>query len=305
MAQLLTTPFIQLPVRFDPKPLLKEIESLGTEHWVGHRLPNLHSIPLVQHIDECTTWCPIIQRLPLLQRLLHTWQSPIGESRVSLLEPGAIVASHVDVDYYWKHRLRVHIVLQSNPDALFGCDDHILSLPVGQIWVSNNWAPHWIANNGSTNRIHIVIDTVGSPRLWEWISLGWHSTSNTPMPTDLSLLPLQDLEPILMLEKYSHYTIRHPAELQEIIDDCIHDMKDTTNGDTILQCKYQLRTLQIAWRTLYQQYGDDPSVHHLYSTALSKTLCTLPNPLFWNGVDLHTTLKTQVGTSLSLSSTTD
>ena len=56
---------------------------------------------------------------------------------------------------------------------------------------------------------------------------------------------------------------------------------------------------------LYQQYGDDPSVHHMYSTALSKTLYTLPNPLFWNGVDLHTTLKTQVGTSLSLSSTTD
>ena len=104
-------------------------------------------------------------------------ESPIGESRVSILEPGAAIETHVDVDYYWKHRLRVHIVLQTNPHALFGCDEHVPSLPAGQMWVSNNWAPHWIANNGTANRIHVVIDTVGSPTLWEWITQGWNSLS--------------------------------------------------------------------------------------------------------------------------------
>jgi hypothetical protein len=299
LAQLLTTPFIQLPIHFDPLPLLNEVVDLSTDYWVRHRLPNLHSIPLVQHTEKTATWCPVINHLPLLQGLLHTWRAPLGESRVSILEPGASVKTHVDVDYYWKHRLRVHIILQTNSKALFGCDNHILSLPAGQLWVSNNWAPHWIANNGSTNRIHIVIDTVGSPILWEWISQGWHSTSNTPMPTELLPLVLKDFSPTLMLEKEHRDILRTPAELQEIIDDCIHDMKDTTHLETITQCRSQLRKLQIGWRTLYQQYGDDSSVYHLYSTTLSTILSTLPNPLFWNGVDLHTTLKTQVGVSLS------
>lgn len=306
MAQLITTPFIQLPIQIDPLPLLNEVDRIAKDIWVEHRLPNLYSIPLVHHEKGTVSWSPNIQRLPSLRKLLHIWNAPLGESRVSILEPGASVSTHVDINYYWKHRLRVHIVLQTNPNALFGCDNHVLSLPAGQVWVSNNWAPHWIENKGSSNRIHIVIDTVGSPLLWKWIHNGWHSSSKQSMPKSgkLSRLHLVEPEPKLVLEK-SESQVRNPAELLEIINDCIIDMKDTTTADIIEQCDFRLRHLYIQWKTLYYQYGEDPNFHKRYSTALLSAIHSLPNPIFWNGVDLHTTLKTHVGGFLDLSSEMD
>lgn len=300
MAQLLTEPFTQLHVAFDPDPLLCEIERLGKQPWVEHPLGNLHSIPLVRIVDNKACWCSVIDALPKLRALLHTWKAPIGDSRVSILEPGAAVKKHVDVDYYWKHRLRVHLVLKTNPAALFGCGEEVLSLPTGQIWVSNNWAPHWIANNGDTNRIHIVIDTVGSPTLWKWIHEGWNSTSGIQIPktVDLPKLSLTARAPQLTLERSSREPIRSPAQLQEIVEDCLNDMKNTANAHTIDRCRMQLRILMSTWHSIYLHHMDNSAAYPLYETALRNTLADLPNPIFWNGVDLHTTLNTQVGASL-------
>ncbi len=305
MAQLLTEPFTQLPVAFDPKPLLCEIERLGKQSWVDHPLGNLHSIPLVKIVDNTACWCSVIDALPNLRALLHTWKTPIGDSRVSILEPGAAVKKHVDVDYYWKHRLRVHIVLQTNPEAIFGCGEDVLSLPPGQIWVSNNWAPHWIANNGDSNRIHIVIDTVGSPTLWKWIHEGWNSTSGIPQPNtaDLPTLSLTAQTPQLTLERSSREPIRSPAQLQEIVDDCLNDMHNTASAQTIDRCRLHLRILISTWRSIYLHHMDDSAAYPIYATALQNTLADLPNPIFWNGMDLHTTLKTQVGASLMIQPT--
>ena len=60
------------------------------------------------------------------------------------------------------------------------------------------------------------------------------------MPTKLFPLRLEDLAPTLILEKGHRNTFRTPAELQEIIDDCIHDMKDTTHLEMIRQCRTKL-----------------------------------------------------------------
>lgn len=305
MAQLLTAPFTQLPVALDPQPLLKEIERLGRSAWIDHRLKNLYSIPLVAIIDNKARWCSAIDKLPKLQSLLHTWNAPIGESRVSILEPGAVVESHVDVDYYWKHRLRVHIVLQTNPKALFGCGNQVLSLPAGQLWVSNNWAPHWISNKGNSDRIHVVIDTVGSPTLWQWVDKGWHSTSQAPIPTceELTHLPLIETNPQLSLERNPKMAIRTPAQLQEIIDDCLRDMNKTVSIHDRTVCHSQLRVLVLRWRSIYTLHADESTAYPFYTMALTKALNNMPNPIFWNGTDLHTTLKIQVGAPLFFEST--
>ena len=300
MAQLLTAPFTQLSVVFDPQPILCEVNRLDKSTWIEHRLKNLYSIPLVAGIDDNVTWCSVIEQLPHLRALLHTWNAPLGKTRISILEPGASVDVHVDIDYYWKHRLRVHIVLQTNPQALFGCGKDILSLPAGQLWVSNNWAPHWISNNGNSNRIHIVVDTVGSPTLWKWINQGWNSTSGLRRPEtkDLPCLSLAQKNTHLHLEYSSRQAIRSPAQLQEIADDCLNDMRETASLQDITLCQSQLRILILTWRSIYHQHNQDPAAYPLYTSALTKALNALPNPIFWNGVDLHTTLRTQVGKPL-------
>lgn len=304
MAHLLSTPFVQLPVAFDPSPLLEAIQKIGPEHWSQHRLKNLRSIPLVEWTHGKPSWCPAIDSLPELKYILHAWDAPIGESRVSVLQPGAKVEEHVDVDFYWKHRFRVHLILQTNADALFGCDGHVLSLRAGQVWVSNNWAPHWIANNGTFDRIHIVIDTLGSPLLQKWINDGWKSTSSTPQPMNesLSALPYCQNDSRPPLEPFSKNRFRTAGEVQEIISDCLNDIADQTHANEIERCRTMLAMFFQKWTQIQSSTKlHSPAQQYQLQACLEGLLKTIPNLQLWNGLELHTVIQVQIGTPLYLS----
>ena len=301
MAHLLSIPFVQLPIAFDPSPLLESIQKIGPEHWSQHRLKNLRSIPLVEWTHGKPSWCSAIDLLPILKHILHAWDAPIGESRVSVLQPGAKVEEHVDIDYYWKHRFRVHLILQTNTDALFGCDGQVLSLPAGQVWVSNNWAPHWIANNGTSDRIHIVIDTLGSPLLQKWINDGWKSTSSTPQPMSdaLGSLPHRENEKRPPLETFSKGTFRTVGEVQEIISDCLNDIAGLTHASELERCRTMLTMFSQEWRQIQQSPpAHSPAQQYRLQACLEGLLRNIPNPQLWNGLDLHTVLQVQIGTPL-------
>ena len=262
-------------------------------------MKNLRSIPLVEWIQGRPEWCASIDLLPNLKHILHAWDAPIGESRISVLQPGAKVEEHVDVDFYWKHRLRVHLVLQTNSNALFGCEGQVLSLPPGQVWVSNNWAPHWIANSGTTDRIHIVIDTLGSPILWKWINQGWKSTSNTPCPLNdaLCTLPFHQKDSRPRLEQFSKYDIRTNEEVEEIINDCLLDIEHQTGEHELLHCRSMLSQFAKKWQQIECSTDTEAKAQQL-RLCLEDLLKKLPNPKLWNGLDLHSVFKVQIGSSL-------
>lgn len=301
MAHLLSTPFVQLPIAFDPFPLLEAIQNIGPEHWSQHRLKNLRSIPLVEWTHGKPSWCSAIDLLPILKHILHAWDSPIGESRVSVLQPGAKVEEHVDVDFYWKHRFRVHLILQTNADALFGCDGQVLSLPAGQVWISNNWAPHWIANNGASDRIHIVIDTLGSPLLQKWVNDGWKSTSSTlqPMNESLNALPYSQNDSRPPLESFSKNTFRTAGEVQEIISDCLNDIAGQAHTNELERCRSMLTMFAREWVQIQRSTSPhSPAQRYRLQACLEELLRDIPNPQLWNGLYLHTVLQVQIGTPL-------
>ena len=295
MTSLISAPFVQLPIVVNPEILLREIQALDKSHWRAHHFNTLQSIPLVDMDPFEPFWYDAASHLPYLMSILHSWKAPIGKSRISILKPNATVEEHVDVDHYWKYRLRVHIVVKSNPKAIFGCDDQILHLPEGQLWVSNNWAPHWIANNGDSDRIHIVIDTVGSPKLWELISKGWHSNSSRPLPTvdqlDGAATP-QDIPDLPCLEHYSTLNVRHPSEVEGILKDTLEELVST--NDDVHRAAFQ--QLIQEWRSLF--FSHQHSQRRAYNTVLQHTLSTLPHDHLNNGLALHTVLQTQIGDSL-------
>ena len=234
--------------------------------------------------------------------LLRKLDAPIGESRISVLEPGAKVHTHVDVEFYWKHRFRVHIVLQSNPKALFGCGKQTLNLPVGQLWVSNNWAPHWIANQGTEDRIHIVVDTVGSPTLWNWIERGWHSDGESACPTTDELkcleLPTKFTAQFTKapLETYTPLHIRHPAEVHEIIEDAILELTTLDTHFPHSPTADRLRNFTKLWHNTFQQHKH--SQRQQFQVLFDQLICHLPNLTLPNTVSLHTVLHRQIGASI-------
>jgi len=264
-------------------------------------LKNLRSIPLVEWTHGKPSWCSVIDLLPDLKYILHAWDAPIGESRISVLQPGAKVEEHVDVDFYWKHRFRVHLILQTNAEALFGCGGQVLSLPAGQVWVSNNWAPHWIANNGTSDRIHIVIDTLGSSVLQKWINDGWKSNSNTPQPMNESLnaLPYSQNDERPTLESFSKSTFRTTGEVQEIISDCLNDIAGHTHANELDRCRTILAMFFQKWSQIQQSTNtNSPAQQYPLQACLEELLEEIPNLQLWNGLDLHSVLQVQIGTPL-------
>ena len=295
MAHLLSEAFVQFPIRVDASRLQHEIHQLEPSLWQSHHLPNMRSVSLVKIGPTCSH-TDAFDELPYLKELLGAWGLPIGESRISLLETGGTVDEHVDVEFYWKHRLRIHIVVQSNSSASFGCDGHVLNLPEGQVWVSNNWAPHWIANHGTTDRIHVVVDTVGSPIIWQWIATGWTTGQHTPYPTN-EHLPLFECtlnnQPI-RLEQSEWGQVRTPTEVQEIIVDMLAEAPGLSSTT-----EQHLKRFVQNWRWLYHSYSHSHRTRYL---DLVETLITqLPNAIMPNGITMEQIVVRQIGAGLLIS----
>jgi hypothetical protein len=171
-------PLLKLPIRFCGETLAREVAALPENAWMAHpqRYDGNIAVPLVSpggaqiHASfgpmAPTEWlgrCPYI--LEIMQELDSTW----GRSRLMGLAAGAVVPDHVDIHYYWRTHLRIHIPVITNPDVEFTCAGATIQMLAGDCWLLDSFYPHSVANRGSELRVHLVLDTVGSGRLWDLI----------------------------------------------------------------------------------------------------------------------------------------
>jgi hypothetical protein len=93
-----------------------------------------------------------------------------GRSRLMRLGAGAEVPPHVDINYYWRTHLRIHIPVITNPDVHFTCGDQTVHMAPGECWVFDSFRDHNVQNKGTDHRVHLVLDTVGGLHLWDLIN---------------------------------------------------------------------------------------------------------------------------------------
>ena len=84
-----------------------------------------------------------------------------GRSRFMGLAPGREVPPHIDINYYWRTHLRIHIPVITNPGVLFTCGGETVHMAAGECWVFDSFLQHDVQNKGDAQRIHLVLDTVG------------------------------------------------------------------------------------------------------------------------------------------------
>lgn len=171
-------PLLKLPIRFCGETLAREVEALPRQAWMPHpqKFDGNIAIPLVSPGGALndqwsgpmapTEWlrrCPAI--LQIMQELDSTW----GRSRLMALEAGAVVPEHVDIHYYWRTHLRIHIPVTTNPNVSFTCAGETVRMKPGECWLLDSFFRHSVENRGEQTRIHLVLDTVGSARLWDLI----------------------------------------------------------------------------------------------------------------------------------------
>ena len=166
----LKQPFLKLPIRFDADALAAEVRALPAAAWVPHpgHIPGNEAVPLItpngtptdalagpmaatEHLKSCE----------YVQQIMAEVGGVWGRSRFMGLAAGAAVPLHIDINYYWRTHLRIHIPVITNPEVLFTCGDETIHMAPGECWIFDSFRWHEVHNKGSEQRVHLVLDTVG------------------------------------------------------------------------------------------------------------------------------------------------
>jgi hypothetical protein len=129
----LEVPFLQLPLTFDASALAAEIEALGESAWRPHPqgFPGNSGLPLLScHGDPDSDSVrgpmrptPQLEALPYLQQVLARIGAVWGRTRLMRLSGQAEVNPHVDLSYYWREHMRVHVPVLTQPTVRFLCGE--------------------------------------------------------------------------------------------------------------------------------------------------------------------------------------
>jgi len=186
--------------------------------------------------------CPYI--LQIMGELDAVW----GRSRLMGLAAGAEVPPHVDSNYYWRTHLRIHIPVITNPGVEFTCGDETVHMAAGECWVFDSFRPHDVQNRGSERRIHLVLDTVGSDRMWHLMDAA-KDAEQTPLFTP----PGQSQAGDLRFEHVNRPDVMSPWEVQQHIDFLFDHVEPHEALEPVRKC---LDRFVCAWAALWAQYGD-------------------------------------------------
>lgn len=177
----LKQPLTPLPIRFDAQRLAAEIADLPADAWTPHPngFPGNDAVRLVtpEGRDSDRLFGPMaptehLQACPYIVDIMAELGAVWGRSRLMGLGPGADVPPHVDINYYWRTHVRIHIPIVTNPGVEFTVGSETRHLAAGECWALDTFRSHTVANRGRERRVHLVLDTVGGERLWNLVREG-------------------------------------------------------------------------------------------------------------------------------------
>jgi hypothetical protein len=167
---------VKLPFAFDPASLRADLNQIRRDEWITHFNKDYHDggwmglalrsprgsvndlfVPL--HVSPEFTDTDLLKRCSAVRAVLSVFQCPVGSVRFLRLVPGARIREHRDHDLTLESgEARIHVPIVTNPQVLFFLDAERVEMQPGECWYLNFSLPHWIENQGETDRIHLVID---------------------------------------------------------------------------------------------------------------------------------------------------
>src|SRR5687767_6339120 len=160
--------FIRLPFTFDAARMTEEIAQFDESDWRPHPqgYPGNSALPLVaaggDPSNDATAGpmrpTPHLARCPYLREVLAAFGSPIGRTRLMRIDGNAEATPHVDTNYYWLSRVRIHVPIVTDPAVMFTCGTKSLHMRAGEAWIFDTWRTHNVVNPNPTRRVHLVID---------------------------------------------------------------------------------------------------------------------------------------------------
>jgi len=274
----LSRPFIRLPWNFDASRLADEIADIPDHAWMAHpsRLQGNTAVALISNdggdnddFAGCMCETPHLAGRGYLRRVLASFDMVIGRSRLMKLAAGAEVSTHVDFNYHWYSRVRIHIPITSNSNVTFYCGNEQLHMATGESWIFDSWRRHRVTNDGSEDRIHLVIDTSGSSEFWH-AARAMEAMEPTCWDEASSEVNLDSAAAHIRCKQYNIAPVMAPGEMLELAQDLIADFSANTSNAPQLVSRYRRLLLDLCadWRQLWLQFGTDSAGRKHYQGLL-------------------------------------
>jgi uncharacterized protein (TIGR03032 family) len=161
-----------MALTIDAAELAAEISGLDQSLWRPH--PEGHAgndalaivaaggDPANDGVDGDMEPCAVLDQLPYLRSILAAIPAPIGRTRLMRISGNGEATRHVDTNRYWWDRYRIHFPVVTNPEVSFICGDESMHMAAGECWLFDTWSLHNVVNPVDAERVHLVVDTVGS-----------------------------------------------------------------------------------------------------------------------------------------------
>lgn len=176
--------FLRLPVDVDVAPLVVELRAASLpwspSQWKWHmetyfcvlRGGGEQPYPGGALVSGAGEDQPILSRLPRLRAFLDAGlPAPARMAWLGLSPPGARIFLHRDNTHHWDEHHRVHVPLDTTPQARLCVSGRFVHLPAGSAWAFNNSLPHGAINRGPA-RIHLMVDLAPTPEVTALFAAG-------------------------------------------------------------------------------------------------------------------------------------
>jgi hypothetical protein len=177
------TTALRLPFTFDPAVLKSDLAKVGAHEWVDHFNPqyyegswsgvalrSVNGTASQLYLDPTKSGSyadtPVLDGCGYFREVLGAFECPLESVRLLKLAAGSRIREHADFDLGFRYGVvRVHVPVQTNSDIEFFLDAERVVMNEGESWYLDLSRPHRVDNNGTTDRIHLVIDCVVN----EWL----------------------------------------------------------------------------------------------------------------------------------------
>ncbi len=170
---------IRLPFAFDVARLNADLERVArASAWIAHFVPQnydgdwsvlplrivagaTHPVMTIYADPGATAFedGPLLADAPYFRAVLSQFACPVQTVRLMRLTPGSTIKPHRDHDLAAETgAARIHVPITTNPGVEFLLNGTQVVMAAGSAWYLRLADVHAVANRGTTDRVHMVID---------------------------------------------------------------------------------------------------------------------------------------------------
>ncbi len=170
--------FFRFDLPVDLRRLVDEYRSIPDDAWQASYWGEIHcSVGMLllrggesgtEHdfFSDDVTDHPLLEDLPYMKSFLDA-DGPFGPAHYAFvfrMEPNGLSQAHRDMIEKWTDMFRIHVPIESNPEALLISDGYAQHFSPGHVWSFDNHSLHGVVN-GASERSHLIFDVKFNDKL--------------------------------------------------------------------------------------------------------------------------------------------